>query len=163
MAVPPTGMSLGSVCRRNWAMAAPSEVSGKPRGSPAKATAPKRAPLSSRTMRATSALARAMREGATSRAYMLLEKSRITTTSRLVAGTSFWPRLYWGRARATKARATASTSSTPLTVRRVEASKVVSAATRSGTPKRATARRSPSPPSSSSSATSSADSEPNNQ
>lgn len=144
-------------------MAAPSEVSGKPSGSPAKATAPKRAPLSSRTMRATSALARAMREGTTSRAYMLLEKSRITTTSRLVAGTSFCPRLYWGRARATKARATARTRSTPFTVRREEASKVTSAAIRSGTPKRAAARRRPTPPRSSSSATSSAEKEPKSQ
>ena len=48
--------------------------------------------------RATSALARSMREGATSRAYMLFEKSSTMTTSRLVAGMSLVPRPYWGRA-----------------------------------------------------------------
>ena len=73
MAVPPTGMSFGSSWRRNCAIAAPSAVSGKPMGSPAKATAAKRAPSRSRTRRATSTLARKIREGSTSRAYMLFE------------------------------------------------------------------------------------------
>ena len=42
-------------------------------GSPANATAPKRAPGRSWMSRATSAFARAMRLGAMSRAYMLFE------------------------------------------------------------------------------------------
>ena len=54
-------------------MAAPSLVSGKLIGSPAKATAPKRAPGRSWMSRATSAFARAMRLGTMSRAYMLFE------------------------------------------------------------------------------------------
>ena len=73
MAVPPTGMSFGSSWRKNCAIAAPSLVSGKPIGSPANATAPKRAPSRSRMRRATSALARKIRDGSTSRAYMLFE------------------------------------------------------------------------------------------
>ena len=40
----PTGMSFGSSCRKNCAMAPPSLVSGKLIGSPANAMAPKRAP-----------------------------------------------------------------------------------------------------------------------
>lgn len=54
-------------------MAAPSAVSGNPIGSPAKATAANRAPSRSRTRRVTSSLARKIREGSTSRAYMLFE------------------------------------------------------------------------------------------
>jgi hypothetical protein len=57
MAVPPTGMSLGSSCRKNCAIAPPSLVRGNRMASPAKATAPKRAPGSSRTRVATSPLA----------------------------------------------------------------------------------------------------------
>ncbi len=73
MAVPPTGMSFGVSWRKNCAMALPSLVSGKLSGSPANATAPKRAPGRSAISRATSLLARAMRDGFTSRAYMLFE------------------------------------------------------------------------------------------
>ena len=54
-------------------MAVPSLVSGKLSGCPANATAPKRAPGNSEMSCATSVLARVIREGATSRAYMLFE------------------------------------------------------------------------------------------
>ena len=54
-------------------MAPPSLVSGKLIGSPANATAPKRAPGKSVTSWLTSVFARAMREGFTSRACMLFE------------------------------------------------------------------------------------------
>ena len=73
VAVPPTGMSFGSSWRKNCAIAAPSLVSGKLIGSPANATAPKRAPGSWSMSLPTSAFARAMRLGTTSRAYMLFE------------------------------------------------------------------------------------------
>jgi hypothetical protein len=66
-------MSFGSSWRKNCAIAAESLVIGKLIGSPANATAPKRAPGRSRTSFAISAFARAMRLGATSRAYMLFE------------------------------------------------------------------------------------------
>lgn len=144
-------------------MAAPSDVIGKPMDSPANATAPKRAPDSSRVSRATSAFARAMRDGGTSRAYMLFEKSSTSTTSRLVAGTRRWPRLYCGRASATKPSATARTSSTPFAVRRVDASNVTSARTSGASPKRRSARERPTPPSTRSAATTSANSEPKSQ
>ena len=71
--VPPTGMSFGVNCRKNCAMAVPSDVNGNVMGSPAKATAPNRAPRSSEMSRETSLLARSVRDGETSRANMLLE------------------------------------------------------------------------------------------
>jgi hypothetical protein len=73
VAVPPTGMSFGFIWRKNCATAAPSLVSGKLIGSPAKATAAKRAPGRLWMRCAVSALARAIRLGTTSRAYMLFE------------------------------------------------------------------------------------------
>jgi hypothetical protein len=66
-------MSFGESCRKNCEIAPPSLVSGKLIGSPANATAPKRAPGKSATSWLTSVLARAMRDGFTSRACMLFE------------------------------------------------------------------------------------------